>query len=109
MAVQLINIGNTANDGTGDDLREAFVKVNANFNELDLRDDEQTTVTNLGSTGEGLFKERINYDLKFKKIVGGAGISLTVTDDNNCIVHSTVKHTNINWICLEANFYQKIP
>ena len=27
MAVQLIKIGNTANDGTGDDLREAFVKV----------------------------------------------------------------------------------
>ena len=90
MAVQLINIGNTANDGTGDDLREAFVKVNANFNELDLRDDEQTTVTNLGSTGEGLFKERINYDLKFKKIVGGAGISLTVTDDNITIANDKV-------------------
>ena len=90
MAVQLINLGNTANDGTGDDLREAFVKVNANFTELDLRDDEQTTVTNLGSTGEGIFKEKINYDLKFKKIVGGAGLTLTATDNNITIANDKV-------------------
>lgn len=90
MAVQLIKIGNTANDGTGDDLREAFVKVNANFNELDLRDDEQTTVTNLGSTGEGLYKEKVNYELRFKKIVGGAGLTLTATDDNITIANDKV-------------------
>ena len=34
MAIQTINIGNIANDGTGDDLREAFIKVNNNFTEL---------------------------------------------------------------------------
>ena len=90
MAVQLINIGNTANDGTGDDLREAFVKVNNNFNELDLRDDEQTTVTNLGATGTGIFKEKINYDLKFKKIIGGTGLTLTATDDNITIANDKV-------------------
>ena len=90
MAIQLVNLGNTANDGTGDDLREAFVKVNANFNELDLRDDEQTTVSNLGATGEGLFKEKVNYDLKFKKIIGGAGLTLTATDDNITIANDKV-------------------
>ena len=31
MAKQTIGIGSSANDGTGDDLREAFVKVNNNF------------------------------------------------------------------------------
>lgn len=87
MAIQLVNLGNTANDGTGDDLREAFVKVNANFNELDLRDDEQTTVSNLGATGEGIFKEKVNYDLKFKKIIGGAGLTLTATDNNITIAN----------------------
>ena len=35
MAVQTINIGNAANDGTGDDLREAFIKVNNNFADLE--------------------------------------------------------------------------
>ena len=65
MAVQLINIGNVANDGTGDDLREAFIKVNQNFEEIDLRDDEQTTVSNLGDTGEGVFAQKLVYDLQF--------------------------------------------
>jgi hypothetical protein len=82
MAVQVINIGNVANDGTGDDLREAFIKVNANFEELDLRDDEQTTVSNLGAEGEGLYYNKVNYDLQFKKIIGGDNITLTATDDN---------------------------
>jgi len=86
MAVQLINIGQIANDGTGDDLREAFFKVNQNFEELDLRDDEQTTVSNLGTIGEGLFANKINYDLQFKKIAAGDFISLAV--DNEKIVIS---------------------
>ena len=34
MAKQTINIGSAANDGTGDGLRTAFNKVNANFTEL---------------------------------------------------------------------------
>src|SRR6056300_1746414 len=34
MAKQTINIGTTANDGTGDPLRTAFDKVNDNFTEL---------------------------------------------------------------------------
>ena len=81
MAVQLINIGNVANDGTGDDLREAFIKVNQNFEELDLRDDEQTSASNLGVEGEGLFLRRNVYDLEFKKISAGANVTLTADDD----------------------------
>jgi hypothetical protein len=34
MAIQTISIGSTANDGTGDPLRTAFTKINANFTEL---------------------------------------------------------------------------
>jgi hypothetical protein len=34
MAQQVINIGGTANDGTGDPLRTAFTKANQNFSEL---------------------------------------------------------------------------
>jgi hypothetical protein len=34
MAKQTINIGTSANDGTGDALRTAFDKINDNFNEL---------------------------------------------------------------------------
>ena len=81
MAVQLINIGNSANDGTGDDLREAFIKVNQNFEDLDLRDDEQTTASNVGAVGEGIFANKVNYDLQFKKLVASTDITLTSTDD----------------------------
>ena len=34
MAKQTINIGSSANDGTGDPLRSAFTKINANFDDL---------------------------------------------------------------------------
>ena len=34
MALKTINLGGVANDGTGDDLREAFEKVVFNFNDL---------------------------------------------------------------------------
>lgn len=37
MAQQTINIGSSANDGTGDPIRTAFTKVNDNFTELYAR------------------------------------------------------------------------
>jgi hypothetical protein len=40
-----INVGNQSNDGTGDSIREAFKKVNANFQEL----------YGINNLGEGLF------------------------------------------------------
>lgn len=85
MAVQLINIGNVANDGTGDDLREAMIKINSNFEELDLRDDEQTSASNLGTEGEGLFSQRLVYDLQFKKIHAGNNVTLTA-DENKITI-----------------------
>lgn len=88
MAINLVNIGGVANDGTGDDLREAFVKVNNNFTELDNRNPEQTTASNLGSLGEGLFAQKDGFDLQFKKIVGGGNV--TVTADSNGVIISSV-------------------
>ena len=77
MAQQTINIGSSANDGTGDDLREAFIKVNQNFESLDLRAPESTTASNLGNVGEGVFHQKAGADLQFKKLVSGANITLT--------------------------------
>ena len=42
MAKLTINIGSSANDGTGDPLRTAFTKINANFTELYGGDDDAT-------------------------------------------------------------------
>ena len=88
MAIQTVNIGTIANDGTGDDLREAFVKVNANFNELDLRAPERTTGANLGSAGEGVFAQLSGSEMQFKKIVGGTAVTLA-SDGNAITINST--------------------
>ena len=50
MAQQTINIGTTANDGTGDPLRTAFDKVNDNFTEL-YNDDAGDVNSVNGQTG----------------------------------------------------------
>jgi hypothetical protein len=49
MAKQTINVGSTANDGTGDKLRDAFVKVNANFTELYNDDAGDVNSVNAGT------------------------------------------------------------
>lgn len=80
MTIKTINLGSVANDGTGDDLREAFEKVVYNFNDLDNRTPEATTVLNLG-TGEGLFSNKNNAELQFKSLV--AGNNITLSSDSN--------------------------
>ena len=48
-AKQVINIGTTANDGTGDPLRSAFDKVNDNFTELYTDDAGDVNSVNAGT------------------------------------------------------------
>lgn len=98
MAINLINIGNIANDGTGDDLREAFVKVNNNFEELDLRDNEKTTVSNAGQ-GVGIFDQLVNHDIQLKSLLAGRNIAIasdtagniTIDSDTNALTELTVE------------------
>lgn len=72
MAIQTINLGTYANDGSGDDLRTAFQKVNANFAELDAEAAISTAV-NIGG-GIGIFASKNGINLEFK--------SLTSTDNS---------------------------
>jgi hypothetical protein len=74
MTIQPINIGNVVNDGLGDDLRTAFQKVNANFTSLAA----ETTVTgaNVGTSGVGLYKDKVGAVLEFKKLVAGTKMQL---------------------------------
>lgn len=76
MALEQINIGNYANDGSGDDLRTAFTKINNNFQELELLGGQNNTISNVG-TGIGIYKEKIGVDLKLKSLTSSSGISLT--------------------------------
>ena len=81
MTIEYINTGTIANDGTGDVLREAFLKVNDNFEDLDLRVIE-TVIQNVGVVGASVFSGKNDGVNEFKKIVGGTNINVSETSTN---------------------------
>jgi len=87
MAIQTINIGTNPNDGTGDDLRTAFDKVNDNFTELLAVGGETNTASNLG-IGEGVFKQKTAQNLEFKTLRNNDG-KITITSDANSVYLNT--------------------
>ena len=89
MTIQTVNLGSYANDGTGDDLRTAFTKVNSNTEELDLT--RVVSATNLG-LGAEIFKDKVNKNLQLRKI--NAGINITVTQNANDITIATPDSIN---------------
>ena len=68
MANQIINVGTTANDGTGDKVRDAFIKVNSNFGELYDEGGANITVNNPVTSTETTLDEALS-DLN----TGGGG------------------------------------
>ena len=89
MTIQTVNLGSYANDGTGDDLRTAFTKVNSNTEELDLT--RVVSAENLG-LGAAIFKDKVNKNLQLRKI--NAGINITVTQNANDITIATPDSIN---------------
>lgn len=89
MTIQTVNLGSYANDGTGDDLRTAFTKVNSNTEELDLT--RVVSAVNLG-LGAEIFKDKVNKNLQLRKI--NAGINITVTQNANDITIATPDSIN---------------
>lgn len=82
MTLKQINIGGNANDGTGDDLRTAFLKVNENFTILD-NDVTIANGKNLG-LGVGLFAQRDAARLSFKSLVSRDN-SVIITHTNETV------------------------
>ena len=78
--LQTINIGNYENDGTGDDLRTAFQKVNYNF---DILRSEVSGATNVG-TGIGLYARKNDVNLEFKSLTS-IDNSVTITQSTNTV------------------------
>lgn len=81
MALPEIIIGLYPNDGTGDDLRTAFQKVNQNFAALEASD--VVNGENLG-TGVGIFAQKGNMQLQFKSLTS-LDNSVTITSTPNTI------------------------
>lgn len=89
MAIDYILTGTNPNDGTGDDLRSAFLKVNANFEFLDIRGGEENRASNYGNdaAGRGIFfrkgtpADTSDTTLYFKRITGDAASGIIVVDN----------------------------
>ena len=79
MARQAINIGSSANDGTGDPLRTAFDKINDNFVELyGTDDDSKTLANNLDVNGHNIISTRSNEDIRILPAGTGGVIASAV-------------------------------
>lgn len=78
MAIEIINVGDIPNDGTGDDLRVAFQKVNNSLQDLDSRISAASIeAETIGAVGEAVYAGRDNNTLQFKTLVGGSNVTLT--------------------------------
>jgi hypothetical protein len=101
MNISLIDIGNIANDGTGDDLRTAFEKINENFVELETSIDASTVAANVGD-GLGLYKQKTVNTLEFKSLGVGEFLSITAVG-NKIVVDTAFTDKNINVGSLTAS------
>ena len=83
MAQQILNIGTNANDGTGDNLRTAMIKVNENFTEVFAAPGVSETLLFVGNE---ISAARSNDDIVFKPAgTGAVSFPALRIDDNNIV------------------------
>jgi len=92
MAQQTINIGATANDGTGDQLRTAFDKVNDNFNEV-YTELGGASLSNISISGNTISTDDTNGNLTLDP--NGTG---NIVLDNATTANSTLTVTGATTI-----------
>ena len=81
MAQELINIGSQADDGTGDTIRGAGIKINANFDELYAR---PSVASDIGVSQNNISTTASNADLVIKPSGTGSVVFPAITiEDNN--------------------------
>jgi hypothetical protein len=80
--IEEINLGSVVNDGTGDDLREAFRKVKGSIEFLFSNGLAPTNCENLGN-GTGLFVDKVDDVFRFRSIQDVDPIRLVVNPDQS--------------------------
>jgi hypothetical protein len=90
LQVNLVNLGSYPNDGTGDDLRSAFVKSNENFQSI-----AENVVLNAANLGNGtpLFLDKDGNTLRFRSI-SSANANMSVSYDSDSITLNVVDSIN---------------
>ena len=93
MAKQALNLGSTANDGTGDTLRAAMDKVNDNFNEIYASPIISDFIT---ISGNEIRANRTNDDLVLEPSGTGRVTAPAITVDSNISIKDNVISTLIS-------------
>ena len=93
MAKQALNLGSTANDGTGDTLRVAMDKVNDNFNEIYASPIISDFIT---ISGNEIRANRTNDDLVLEPSGTGRVTAPAITVDSNISIKDNVISTLIS-------------
>ena len=70
MAIQVINIGTSANKGDGDPLRTAFKKINENFAELDVTNSNRDINGSVFADDSTLLVDAVNGTITATVLVG---------------------------------------
>ena len=102
MAKQTVNLGSSANDGTGDPLRTAFDKINDNFDELYLYS-TAASGNNITITGNTIASDNTNGNIILDPngtgdivIATGAEIRLTDHVDNAVVFSDADGNLSVN-------------
>jgi hypothetical protein len=104
MAIQYVNIGQNPNDGTGDDLRSAFLKVNDNFQLLATIGGETNLGLNVGGGSGQVFARKTNETLEFRTIAAGTGIGVSQAGNVITIANTFTAPNSFNKIFIgDAN------
>jgi hypothetical protein len=89
MVQKVINIGSSANDGTGDPLRTAFTKINENFSEIYGK---SAAGANFDLTDNTIFATNTNGNVELEP--NGSGV-VAVNNDNLVITTSKTPVTAV--------------
>jgi len=118
MTQQTINIGTTANDRTGDPLRTAFAKVNANFTELYAGGASESQLTNgaytvtLGTNGALTFPDATVQTTAYPGTKIGNAINIGTTSSNIFIPNTNYQAlgliNSLAGVYIEAGTPQKV-
>ena len=95
MSQLVLNVGSNANDGTGDTLRDAMIKVNTNFTEV--YGSAGFDLTTIQVTGNEIRATRTNDDIVFKPAGAGAVVfpALRINGNN---IEGTRSNEDINLV-----------
>lgn len=98
MTRQIVNIGATANDNTGDTLRQGARKINDNFNEIYalLGGDSATLGVTTQLTDSGLTLFGTLRDTRLRFVEGNANTDITLPDSSGTVIINTARQTLTN-------------